>query len=159
MNLSADSLRADFAKHFSYERLKESDIVRLGMFVMHECAAHNLYGGHVKFWVPSLLPKHGVRVTMSEEAKDCRIPPDEWAGIQSAFIRVNGTYFKDREAISFNDDGYIGFCGWAGTKNALPFYRAFARWMNEMRFGSDRVRSAEDMAAAVASQPLLAPAC
>lgn len=130
-NLSADGLRAAFAAHFSYEELTDCDMKRLAMFVMHECAGHNLYGEHTLMWVPS-LKKRGLQVLMSTDRK----------GIVSAFIRVNGTYFKDREAISFNGNGYIGFAGWSDSRNVQPFYRAFARWMNEKRFGTDHVRGA-----------------
>ena len=150
-NLDADSLREQFAEHFSYEDLNEADIVRLAMFVMQECATHCLYGEHTRFWVPSLLPKHGVKVHMSETG-----------GIESAFIRCNGTYFKDREAISFNGDGFIGFAGWADSKNVQPFYKAFQRWMNEKRFGTEYTRGAPNeplLAASNAMAQVFAPAC
>lgn len=29
---------------------------------------------------------------------------------------VNSHYFKNRECITFNPDGFIGFCGWADEK-------------------------------------------
>ena len=43
-------------------------------------------------------------------------------------IRVKGTYFDDREAITFNEDGFIGFCGWADGKNLTPFVMGFTEW-------------------------------
>lgn len=47
------------------------------------------------------------------------------------FIKVNYEGgWKDREAISFNDDGFIGFAGWAAGKNATPMLAAFAYWCN-----------------------------
>lgn len=51
--------------------------------------------------------------------------------IESAFICVDGDYFKGREAISFNSDGFIGFAGWADDKNVQPFLRAFVLWVVE----------------------------
>ena len=48
--------------------------------------------------------------------------------ISAAFLRVDGSYFKDREAISFNGDGFIGFCGWASSRNERPFIDAFIEW-------------------------------
>ena len=39
--------------------------------------------------------------------------------------------WNGREAISFNSDGFIGFCGWADTQNSQPFLNAFRRWMTE----------------------------
>lgn len=47
---------------------------------------------------------------------------------ESAFLFVNSGYFKKREAISFNSDGFIGFAGWASTTNTQPFLRAFIKW-------------------------------
>lgn len=35
-----------------------------------------------------------------------------------------------REAISFNEDGFIGFCGWASDRNAQPFLAAFVAWVD-----------------------------
>lgn len=43
-------------------------------------------------------------------------------------IFVNSHYFKNRECITFNPDGFIGFCGWADEKNAVPIVEAFKRW-------------------------------
>ena len=45
-----------------------------------------------------------------------------------AEIRVKGTYFDDREAITFNDYGFIGFCGWADGRNLTPFVVGFKKW-------------------------------
>lgn len=47
---------------------------------------------------------------------------------QYAFMYVNGSYFKRREAISFNPGGFIGFAGWAGSANVQPMLRAFTKW-------------------------------
>lgn len=47
-----------------------------------------------------------------------------------AYLRVDGPYFKDREAISFNADGFIGFAGWASTANTKPFLDAFVEWVD-----------------------------
>lgn len=52
-------------------------------------------------------------------------------GIESAFLFCDGSYFTGREAISFNSDGFIGFCGWADDKNSMPFLVAFYRWVND----------------------------
>ena len=41
------------------------------------------------------------------------------------FIRVDGPYFKDRECVSFNADGFVGFAGWASDLNAAPILQGF----------------------------------
>ena len=50
-----------------------------------------------------------------------------------AEIRVKGTYFADREAITFNGDGFIGFCGWADGYNLTPFIVGFKEWCDYMK--------------------------
>lgn len=37
-------------------------------------------------------------------------------------------YFKDREAVTFNGNGFIGFAGWADEKNVQPILSAFVHW-------------------------------
>lgn len=44
-------------------------------------------------------------------------------------------HFNDREAISFNQDGFIGFAGWADSKNVQPFLSAFCKWCDEVSKG------------------------
>lgn len=46
----------------------------------------------------------------------------------NAYITGKGTYFSAREVISFNADGYIGFCGDASGANAEPVVAAFCEW-------------------------------
>lgn len=45
-----------------------------------------------------------------------------------AYITASGEYFTAREVISFNPDGFIGFCGEADWKNAQPVLKAFMEW-------------------------------
>lgn len=46
---------------------------------------------------------------------------------------VDGDYFKDREGITFNSDGFVGFAGWASDTNCEPFVNAFTDWVNWMK--------------------------
>ncbi|MCX4365087.1 MAG: hypothetical protein OSJ70_04880 [Bacilli bacterium] len=50
-----------------------------------------------------------------------------------AQIRVKGDYFASREAITFNQDGFIGFCGWASDDNAKPIIDGFIEWCNYIK--------------------------
>ena len=50
-----------------------------------------------------------------------------------AELRVKGTYFDDREAYTFNEDGFIGFCGWADGRNCLIFTEAFMEWCDYLK--------------------------
>lgn len=47
-------------------------------------------------------------------------------------ITVKGTYFDNREAITFNRDGFIGFAGWACTENTKPFIDGFIKWCDKL---------------------------
>ena len=44
------------------------------------------------------------------------------------YLYVNSHYFTQRECISFNEDGFIGFAGWADQGNMNPILRAFIKW-------------------------------
>ena len=44
------------------------------------------------------------------------------------YLYVNDRYYENRECISFNADGFIGFCGWADPGNTNPILRAFLQW-------------------------------
>ena len=48
--------------------------------------------------------------------------------MQDAYLYMKGAYFSERECISFNLDGFIGFAGWASNGNVQPILRAFIRW-------------------------------
>ena len=43
-------------------------------------------------------------------------------------IRCRADYFSDREAVTFNPDGFIGFAGWASAENVAPILDAFHEW-------------------------------
>jgi len=53
--------------------------------------------------------------------------------IEEAYLFINGSYFKLREAVSFNGDNqFIGFCGWADGCNRIPIIRGFVKWCDWM---------------------------
>lgn len=47
-----------------------------------------------------------------------------------AALKCKGDYFESREAITFNKNGFIGFCGWADDKRANIFISGFIEWCN-----------------------------
>lgn len=55
---------------------------------------------------------------------------NEDGSIIEFYITVDGEYYTDRECISFNRDGFIGFCGWASSRNEAPIIEAFEMWCN-----------------------------
>lgn len=48
--------------------------------------------------------------------------------ITECFLYINSHYFTQRECISFNRGGFIGFAGWADQGNVNPILRAFRKW-------------------------------
>ena len=49
-----------------------------------------------------------------------------------AELRCKADYFDDREAVSFNTDGFIGFAGWADNTNVQPILEGFKEWVREI---------------------------
>lgn len=53
--------------------------------------------------------------------------------LSHASLRCKSSYFDDREAVTFNDDGFVGFAGWADDTNIVPVLGGFQKWVCEMR--------------------------
>ena len=49
-----------------------------------------------------------------------------------AELRCRADYFDDREAVTFNTDGFIGFAGWADDTNVQPILDGFKEWVAEL---------------------------
>lgn len=63
--------------------------------------------------------------------------------IVSCFLYMNSHYFTRREAISFNQNGFIGFAGWADQGNVNPLLRAFLRWCDWVEEVANYKKSAQ----------------
>lgn len=113
-----DELRYEFNAAWSYDDISESDIYALESLLILECLNP---GDHMKMHLGT------VSIQMRHSGGSGTRKKDD--GLQSAFLRVDGPYFTDREAISFNEDGFIGFCGWADDHNSAPILKAFCEWV------------------------------
>lgn len=51
----------------------------------------------------------------------------------AADIRCHAYYFKDRQAVTFERNGFIGFAGWADDTNVQPILRAFIKWISWLK--------------------------
>ena len=122
--ITRDGMRDAFDRNLGLVDLGKDDVYMLSMLVGEELCRHNLkdVDGMTSACEMS-LGKLDVR------ASDVHV--------LDAYIRVDGPYFEDREAISINPDGFIGFAGWADSRNERPFLVAFARWMDEWLFSPD----------------------
>jgi len=54
-------------------------------------------------------------------------------GVLYAGIRCKAYYFTDREVVSFNPKGFIGFAGWASDTNIKPILEGFIQWVSELK--------------------------
>jgi hypothetical protein len=52
-------------------------------------------------------------------------------GIYGA-VTCRSSYFKSREAVAFNPDGFIGFAGWSDHVNIVPILSGFKEWMDQV---------------------------
>ena len=53
-----------------------------------------------------------------------------YKSLESCYLYVNSDYFDERECISFNDFGFIGFAHWADEDNIKPILSAFCIWVD-----------------------------
>lgn len=116
---SNDEAREYFkAKGLSYDDITEGDILALVL----------------------LLNKHYKAANKDDETSVCsmhlsrkiNIKRKSNGSIISCFLYVNSHYFTQRECISFNPDGFIGFAGWADQGNTNPILRAFLEWCDSL---------------------------
>lgn len=123
--ITRDGLRDAFASQLDDQaHLNKGDVYMLAMLVGEELCRHNLKD------VDGMTSA----CEMSLGKLDIRAVG---AYVRDAYIRVDGPYFEGREAISINPDGFIGFAGWADSRNERPFLCAFARWLDEWLFSPD----------------------
>lgn len=123
--ITRDGLRDAFDHNLDgLHDLGENDVYMLGMLVGEELCRHNLKDVDGK---TSACKMSLGRMDTSDGGIE----------VLGAYIRVDGPYFEDREAISINPNGWVGFAGWADSCDEKPFLVAFARWMDEWLFSPD----------------------
>lgn len=101
-------------KGLTYDDITEGDILTLKMLLnMHIKKANK--EGETSIDNLRLSNKIDIKKTSNGSIITC-------------FFYMNGEYFTQRECISFNRDGFIGFAGWASQRNVNPILRAFLEW-------------------------------
>ena len=98
----------------SYGDITEGDILSLVLLINRELKKSNKIGE--------------TSVNTMSLSKKIDMKKDTNGAIKSCFLYLNSHYFTRREAISFNQDGFIGFAGWADDGNLNPLKRAFLEW-------------------------------
>ena len=57
---------------------------------------------------------------------------DDSGAVIHAQLRCRSFNFENREAVSFNRDGFIGFAGWSDNTNIVPILAGFTQWVIEL---------------------------
>lgn len=110
-------------KGLTYADITEGDILTLTMLLNKEIKKSN---------------KNGETSTNSMYlSKKVDIKKKSNGSIISCYLYMNSYYFTQREAISFNTDGFIGFAGWADQGNTNPLLRAFLSWCDYLAEGKE----------------------
>lgn len=105
-------------KGLNYHDITEGDILSLLMLLNREIKKSNK-AGETSVSTMHMSSKIGMKKRTNGTIIQC-------------FLYVNSHYFTRREAISFNEDGFIGFAGWADQGNINPLLRAFLRWCDDL---------------------------
>lgn len=124
MHLTRDQAREEFERHkIKYRCLTRRDIELLHALCVIEVDRVNR--AHETSISDSLRMSRKIAYHAND---DCFV---------EAHLYVNASYFRKRQAISLEPNGFIGFAGWASDGNAQPFLRAFMRWCAILS-GADR---------------------
>jgi hypothetical protein len=108
-------------KGLTYDDIKEGDVGVLMILLEQEYRKSNTAG------------ETSVNTMHLSKRVDIKRKPN--GSIISCFLYTNSHYFTQRECISFNRDGFIGFAGWADDGNTNPIKRAFMRWCDALAEG------------------------
>ena len=111
------------SRGFDYSDIKEEDFKRLVELVEEELKHPN--EDQIETMKIAKLNKNGDKYYFYSGRPD--------RTVSMAHIKVDSHYFKGREAITFNSDGWIGFAGWADSDNVLFFTNAFVKWVDTLK--------------------------
>ena len=106
------------SKNLTYDDITEGDICTLVMIlnknIKQACKNHEMSTDSMR-----MNQKIKGRFSGNGILKEC-------------YLFINSHYFAQRECISFNKNGFIGFCGWAGDRNTAPIVKSFIEWVDSL---------------------------
>lgn len=122
-------------KGLTYDDVKEGDILVLTMLLNKHIKASKKTG-ETKMYLSK-------KVDYKKKTNGSMI---------ACYLYVNSDYFNRRECISFNEDYFIGFAGWADQYNIKPILRAFlewcdylsGNWQQSIKTNADKIRAMSD---------------
>lgn len=110
-------------KGLTYDSISEGDILILSMMLEKELKKSNKTGE--------------TSVSSMTLSKKIDMKKKTNGHIICCFLYMNSHYFTQREAISFDHDGFIGFAGWADIGNRNPLLRGFLKWCDYLAEGEE----------------------
>lgn len=123
---SSDEAREYFKnKGLTYDSITEGDILVLSMMLEKELKISNR-NKETSVSTLTLSKRIDLKKKSNGHIIDC-------------FLYINSHYFTQRECISFNADGFIGFAGWADIGNKNPILRAFLKWCDYMADNEENI--------------------
>jgi hypothetical protein len=101
--------------NLTYKNISSRELYKLHQLLSSELEKHELKEHWIKI-LPIKIQKNTISFNND-------------GNIKYAFLHCKGSWFDKREAISFNQNGFIGFAGWADDTNIIPFVEAFKKWL------------------------------
>ena len=124
MKLTRDCTRKCFSDmELSYKKIEAIDIRLLCNMVESELIDYYMSDNHyakISNYKINNLKKKDIKISVKD-------------GLIYAYLKMSGSNFEERECISFNKDGFIGFAGWADDTNVQPILRAFIKWCAKLK--------------------------
>ena len=105
----------------TYANLTLGDIFILMGILSNELSSYLEYGGD-----------HAQQMAMRLHTPKVKDIKGSANGLKYAYIKISGSYFREREGISFNENGRIGFGGEFSDVNTDPILKAFCHWCDTL---------------------------
>ena len=120
--MKRDEAREHFnCSKLTYANLTLGDIFILMGILSNELSSYMEYGGD-----------HAQQMAMRLHTPKVKDIKGSVNGLKYAYIKISGSYFKEREGISFNENGRIGFGGELSDVNTEPVLKAFCQWCDTL---------------------------
>lgn len=117
-------------KGLTYNDITEGDIATLS-YMLNQCIKR--------------AAKHGEITRGTHLSANMDIDMRDDGSIKGCYLYVSAPHYVDRECISFNEDGFIGFAGWSDDETAQPILGAFMEWCDVMSGRvEDRLNGSEE---------------
>lgn len=110
-------------KGLSYSDITEGDICTLVM-LLNKHVKQAAKKGEMSTTTMRMSQKIKSKFTTNGKMVEC-------------YLFINSHYFIQRECISFNNNGFIGFAGWADDTNLAPIIAAFIEWCDSITLVGD----------------------